>query len=375
MAGNAAFEHGGNIYAAARELGLPPAEVLDFSANINPLGLPPGLQEHLAAHLGEIVHYPEPEAASLRQALAEHCRTSAEQLIVGNGAAELLYLLCQVQRPRRVLVTAPTFSEYEKAALAAGAAVHRLPLAAEQDFTLPWGEVPAALAEADLFFLCNPNNPTGTLLPRTQVLRLAREAAARRCFLVVDESFQDFLSCQQDWSILPNLAAGELPAGVAVLRSLTKFYAIPGLRLGFLHGPAPLIRSLEAVKDTWNVNCLAQRAGLWALGCREYQEASRAYVAEAKEQLYRQLAALPGVRPCHPSVNYLLLDMAATGLSSAQWRRRLRARGILVRDCANYAGLGDCYIRVAVRRPEENSRLVAALAAELAALPGERSFT
>ena len=151
----------------------------------------------------------------------------------------------------------------------------------------------------------------------------------------------------------------------AVLRSLTKFYAIPGLRLGFMAGDAALIQELTAKKDTWNVNFLAQQAGLWALRCSDYQQESRAYVAQAKQALYAALAALPGVHAYEPAVNYILLDMKQTGLTSSQWRERLKRRGILVRDCANYVGLGDSHIRVAVRRQDENERLVAALTAEL----------
>ena len=363
MTGFAAFEHGGNIYAAAGELGLSPEAVLDFSANINPLGLPPGLKEHLASLLDGVVHYPEPEAAELRQALAASHSCAPESLIVGNGAAELLYLLCYARKPRRVLVTAPTFSEYEKAARAAGAEVAYLPLAATDGFALPWEQMQAALAATDMFFLCNPNNPTGTLLKREAVLRLAAEAARQQCFLLVDESFQDFLPEQKKYSILPDLP--RMGDQAAVLRSLTKFYAIPGLRLGFMAGDAVLIQELTAKKDTWNVNFLAQQAGLWALRCSDYQQESRAYVAQAKQALYTALAALPGVQAYEPAVNYILLDIKQTGLNSGQWRERLKRQGILVRDCANYVGLGDSYIRVAVRRQVENERLVDALAAEL----------
>lgn len=363
MTGFAAFEHGGNIYAAAGELGLSPEAVLDFSANINPLGLPPGLKEQLASLLGGVVHYPEPEAAELRQALAASHGCASESVIVGNGAAELLYLLCYTRKPRRVLVTAPTFSEYEKAARAAGAEVAYLPLAGADGFALPWEQMQAALAAADMFFLCNPNNPTGTLLKREAVLRLAAEAARQQCFLLVDESFQDFLPEQKKYSILPDLP--RMGDQAAVLRSLTKFYAIPGLRLGFMAGDAVLIQELTAKKDTWNVNFLAQQAGLWALRCSDYQQESRAYVAQAKQALYAALAALPGVHAYEPAVNYILLDMKQTGLTSSQWRERLKRQGILVRDCANYVGLGDSHIRVAVRRQDENERLVAALTAEL----------
>nr|WP_320145413.1 threonine-phosphate decarboxylase CobD [uncultured Anaeromusa sp.] len=364
MTGFAAFEHGGNIYTAASELGVSPEAVLDFSANINPLGLPPGLKEHLASLLDGVVHYPEPEAVELRQALAESHACPSESVIVGNGAAELLYLLCYTRKPRRVLVTAPTFSEYEKAARAAGAEVAYLPLTTADGFALPWEQMSVALADADIFFLCNPNNPTGTLLEREAVLRLAEEAAKEQCFLLVDESFQDFLPEQKKYSILQDLP--KLRDQAAVLRSLTKFYAIPGLRLGFMAGDSALIQDLTAKKDTWNVNFLAQQAGLWALRCSDYQQESRTYVAQAKQALYAALAPLPGVYAYEPAVNYILLDMKQTGLTSSQWRERLKQRGILVRDCANYVGLGDSHIRVAVRRKEENERLMMALAAELA---------
>jgi threonine-phosphate decarboxylase len=130
-------------------------------------------------------------------------------------------------------------------------------------------------------------------------------------------------------------------------------------------GDATLIKDLTAKKDTWNVNFMAQQAGLWALRCSDYQQESRVYIAQVKQVLYKALAALPGVRAYEPAVNYILLDMQQTGLTSSQWRERLKRRGILVRDCANYVGLGESHIRVAVRRHDENERLVAALKAEL----------
>ena len=349
------FEQGGNIYRD----GLPAGGWLDFSANINPAGLAPSVREALLASVDDVIRYPDPEARELKAALAERYNVPASQLVLGNGAAELFYLFLQTIRPRRVLLPVPSFSEYERAALAARCKISFFALSAENDFRVDWEELLAVLPVTDCIILGNPNNPTGTLVTRNELVRLLEEIKDGTQWLVVDESFLDFLLFDSRYTVRDLVA--EYPR-LFVVQSLTKFYALPGLRLGFGVAEENLAARLNAGKDVWNVNLLAQRAGVAALMDTEYQQKSRQQLIEEMQRLHKGIDGLHGIKAFPPSVNFMLLDVSGTGLNSSEFTAKLQARGILVRDCANYTGIeDDCYVRIAIRQPKENDRLLAVL--------------
>ncbi|HWR40049.1 MAG TPA: threonine-phosphate decarboxylase CobD [Patescibacteria group bacterium] len=356
------FEHGGNIYALLRQSGQTSGDVLDFSANINPLGMAVSVRQAIETNLGNLIHYPDPAAVELKQAISRHYQMPEECITAGNGAVELLYVLCHCRKPRRVLVTAPTFSEYERAARAAGAAVEYFTLLPEQGFSLDVAEILPRLSGVDMVFICNPNNPTGGLLRREQLEPLLIAAQKTGTMVVVDESFQDFLTNRRELSCRPLLAKYD---HLVVVCSLTKFYAIPGLRLGFVLASPAWTRTLHGAKDPWNVNSLAQVAGVAALQDSAYQEQSRAVLAQAREELYELLLQIKNCRPYPPSVNYILLNIADSGVVSSKLRRRMAEAGVMIRDCANYPGLSADYVRVAVKLPEQNRKLAAVLQQKL----------
>lgn len=344
------FVHGGNIYEDT-----PAGGWLDFSANINPLGLPFSARQAMTAHIGDVIHYPDPDARKLRDALSSVYDVSREELVLGNGAAELFYLFFQTFRPAQTLLPVPSFSEYERAALAAGSQVTYFQLDPQDDFRLDVARLIAALPEKGCVIIGNPNNPTGTLLARNELLRLSDAAAAKKTWLLVDESFLDFLPDDAPYSLL---GTAERPY-LFVIRSLTKFFALPGLRLGFGAAALPSIQAMERGKDVWNVNLLAQEAGSAALGDFSYAEASRRLMATERQFLCTALSALPGVHVFSTQVNFLLLDIRQTGLTSEAFTDAMRQEGILVRDCANYPGLdGRSYVRLAVRTHEENEKML-----------------
>ncbi|MDR7865930.1 MAG: threonine-phosphate decarboxylase CobD [Sporomusaceae bacterium] len=354
------FEHGGNIHAVARLTGAAPGQLLDYSANINPLGLSVAVRDAVRTALDDIIHYPDAAAAALKSAISRRYGVQPALITCGNGAAELLYVLCQVRRPRRVLLAAPTFSEYERAARAAGAAVSYFPLTAEDGFRLDPDAFAARLAGVDIAFLCNPNNPTGCLIRRGEAETVIAAAARAGAWVVVDESFLDFLPDAADHTCRPLLAAY---SNLIILQSLTKFYAIPGLRLGFLLADPAVGDILDRAKDPWNVNTLAQAAGVAALGDDAYRAASVAAVAAAREELVSGLAALPGVHPFPACANFVLARLAGT--TAPVLRQAMLRDGILIRDCSNYPELSPAYIRLAVKLPDQNAALLAALGKNL----------
>lgn len=359
--------HGGNPYRAAREWGGRPDDYLDFSCNLNPLGPSPRVLACLQAAAAEIWRYPDPDCPALKEALSAYFKVPAAWLVPGNGTAELINLLVPALGIKRAVVPAPTFAEYALSVAAWGGEVRYLYLKGE-DFAFAWKELPAALAGADALFLCQPNNPTGRLLAPDELERLAAVTAHAGAYLIVDEAFLDFLP---DAPTLTALNLLPRFGHLVVLRSLTKFFALAGLRLGVLVALPPLQRKILSLLPPWNVNSLAQVAGVAAVRDEEYIKESRRVVATERGYLTATLASLPGVRVVPGVANFLLLDISNTGLSSPALAARLAQERILVRDTANFPGLGGGFIRVAVRLRGENERLVGALDAVLRAAPGQ----
>ena len=350
------YTHGGNLHKAARETGGE--SFLDFSANINPLGLSATVSAALIAALPSIIHYPDPEAVLLREALAAHYGMAMDSLVLGNGAAELFYLLCQVRRPATVFICPPSFSEYERSALASGAQVRFVPLKAAPAYTVDWTALQQTVGEDSLIFLGHPNNPTGNLLELPALENFLAAIAGKNNMVVVDESFLDFidadgsLSCQAMVKKHPHLIA---------IRSLTKIFAIPGLRLGFGVMAPTLASKLEAAKDQWNVNVLAQVAGTAALKDNGYLTKTRTVLPVWRGQLMKGLTCFSTVQVIPSAVNFLLLDMTKTGKDASWWRQAFWEKRILVRDCSNYIALSAYHIRIAVRTETENELFLSAL--------------
>jgi histidinol-phosphate aminotransferase len=323
-------------------------DVLDFSANVNPFGPSPRVWGALGAV--PLARHPDPRATPLRRFLAVLHDVDPARILVGNGSVELIYnLAVAFLRPGdRALVVEPTFGEYAAAAAIMGAELVRLRTRPEEGFALDLDRLAklAQAAQPRLLFLCNPNNPTGTYLPRDLVEHLLRALPAT--LIVLDEAFVRFVP--DAWPAQA-LAAPNL----LVLRSLTKDYALTGLRAGYARGPREVIAALEKVQPPWSVNALAQAATIAALQDEAHLQGALAALAAAKEIFVRDLAAI-GMAPLPSRTHFFLLHVG----DAAGWKQRLLEQNMLVRDCASF-GLPE-YIRVAVRHPRENARLVAALA-------------
>ena len=353
--------HGGDIHAASKSSGIPAGRILDLSASINPLGVPKRAATIIKRHVGELPHYPEPFSGRLAGHIAGRLGVSAGSVICGNGSTELIYLIPRALKPRRALVTAPTFSEYEKACRPAGTGIVRHFLKAEDGFGIDPGGFVAAMDGCDIAFLCNPNNPTGRLMKKEEVLMVAGAARERGCLLVVDEAFIDF--CPGE-SVVEDVAGNPY---LVVLRSLTKFYALPGLRVGYGVFPERAADAIMRHKEPWTVNSLAQEAGVAVLDDAEYARVSIKTIKKEKAFLEKGLERMEiGYLPS--DANFYMLHVGDAEAA----RSALLKKGILVRDCSNFAGLDGGYIRVAVRTREENHLLLKELAVLKKARPAAR---
>jgi L-threonine-O-3-phosphate decarboxylase len=340
--------HGAFDFAELERLGLTAEDVLDFSVNGNPYGPSPQVQEAMARV--PLERYPDREALALRRLLGHQYNVPLEHILVGNGSAEVLWLvaLAFLRPGDAVLIVGPTFGEYARAATLMGAQVHYWTALPEDNFTVRPEAVLRSLQQwhPRLVFVCNPNNPTGTYLAPDAIAGWAR--ACPQTLFVVDEAYLPFAADAA--SVLATAAANLL-----VLRSMTKAHALAGVRLGYAVGHPEVIGVLTKVRPPWNVNALAQAAGIAALHDQAHLTRTLAQVAQAKGALVRGLHALD-LTPVHSTTHFFLIKVGnATAL-----RQALLRHGVQVRDCASF-GLPE-YIRVATRRPEENARLLAALA-------------
>ena len=368
--------HGGNIQEICSRYGLEPGGLLDFSANINPLGYPPALSKTLREGLPSILHYPDINCTMLRRAIAQKTRHKEEEILIGNGSTELMYLIPRAFRPQEGLVFEPTYSEYGRALRLAGANVEKRISTVDTSFRPDLKSVSGRRGvlqyaptggQSQVVFLCNPNNPTGDLIKKEEILALVE--GLPQSLIVVDEAFMDFVDEPHKYTVLPE--AGRVK-NLIVLRSMTKFFGYPGLRLGYMVAHREVISQAEGHKEPWTVNALAQLAGEAALRDEDFIFRSREYVASEKSFLYGELSSLGGINPIPPTVNFITSKITLEGLTSAGLKEMLIRKGLLIRDCSNFPGLDDKYFRVAVRRREENLLLLQALGAVLSEKTGAR---
>jgi threonine-phosphate decarboxylase len=337
------FRHGG---------AAPPSPaVLDFSVSVNPLGPPASVLSVLGANLPAVARYPDPQSRELAERLARVDGVGPGQVVVGNGSTELIYAAARAFLPRRVAIAEPTFTEYLRASLLVGAEVDHW-VAEEPDFT----PEPFDPGGADLVWLCNPNNPTGRLWPGARTVAAWVEAHPRTV-LVVDEAFLPLATAPSE-SLAQ--ATGRL-TNLVVLRSLTKYYALPGLRLGYAVASPGVAARLRAQVPPWSVNALAQAAGLAALDDDDYRRRTAEWLtSEDTRQFEARLASLSGrLRPVRSEANFVLARAEHT--TAARLTARLARRGVLVRDASNFVGLDEHWFRIAKRTAGENQRVLDAL--------------
>ena len=346
-------EHGGNIYKIAEELGVDEEKLIDFSASINPMGISGKVKDVIQQGLDNMVNYPDPDTKALRNKIAgHHNNVDSGTIICGNGSTELVYLIPRALRPGSVLVTSPAFSEDERACKRInGLRVVRSELRREDNFKINPRKFNRAMQGRDMAFLCNPNNPAGALLGRDDVMEIAEAAEKEKCLLVVDEAFIDFCP---DATVINDVQ--EKPY-LAVLRSMTKIYALAGLRIGYGVFHNDLIEKIKRFKEPWTVNSLAQKAAIAALDDTSYMDETLKLMKAEKDFLEKGFRQA-GIGFFPSAANYYLLktDNAGTVVG------KLRDKGILVRDCSNFKGLDGSYIRVAVKTRNHNEILLKELA-------------
>ena len=361
--------HGGNVHAASRENDRPIPQLLDFSASINPLGVPPFVRRALVNAIPYSIHYPDPYGDDLRKQIGQSFRIDPESIMLGNGSAELIFLLPRALSIRHGLVLGPPFMEFERALALSGAQRTYLHALAADRYAPPLEQVHALLKKQkrigrsgtngrvsprrpiDAVFLCNPNSPTGRAVSRSDIRQLLQTIQRVKAILIVDEAFVDFCS---SCSVLKAVAKSQC---LIVIRSFTKFFAMPGLRIGYVVGPRDLVTRIRGLQPPWSVNSLAQAAALAALQDSGYRRRSGVLIRRERVRFMSRLKGLPGVRVFPSRANFLLLELPPNH-SAARVAEWCRERGVLVRDCQDFSGMNRRSLRLAVRRSKENDHLV-----------------
>jgi len=338
------YKHGGDIYSNQVRL--------DFSANINPLGIPEGVQEAAQKAVADCIHYPDPYCRELTAAIAKKERVPESFILCGNGAADLIYRFVVAMKPQRAVILAPGFSEYEDALRAMDCEVQYHFLQEELRFRLTEEFLSELTEDIDVVFLCNPNNPTGQLIDQGLLKRILARCKEQKIFIFLDECFLDFVKEGDKHSLKKELQTNDT---ILILRAFTKMYAMAGLRLGYcICNNRKVLDSMVKCSQSWAISIPAQAAGLAALREKAYVKKTIEMIEEERNYLIEELYRLE-IHFFPPTANYIFLK------SEKDLYALLIERGILIRSCHNYPGLGYGYYRIAVKSHEDNSELIKAL--------------
>ena len=379
--------HGGNIYKIFREKNIK--EILDYSSNINPYGIPESLKKRITENLEILERYPDPDYIELRQKLAHLNKVDMSNIILGNGATEIIFLFMKVINPKKILIAAPTFGEYERAVKAMKRVenssilgnsdkkkddenscgkqkikIEYFELKENDDFKLNIHNLKNELEKKyDLLIMCNPNNPTGKFLKLDETEEILKECNKYNTKLFIDEAFIDFLKDGIKESIINTK---EDKQNLFVTRAFTKFFAMPGLRLGYgIYFDKKLEKRISEKKEPWSVNNIAEMAGLTVLDDTKYIEETLKWIAEEKTYVYEKLNEINGIKPYKTEVNFITVkiedNFILKGLNVKILRGKMIEKGILIRDASNFKFLDERFFRLAIKNRKNNDRVIETL--------------
>ena len=353
--------HGGNIYKIFREKNIK--EILDYSSNINPYGVPESLKQKIIENIGILERYPDPDYVELREKLAQLNKVELENIVLGNGATEAIFLFIKVIKTEKVLIVSPTFGEYERA-VREKIEIEYFELEEKDEFRLNIGKLKKELEKKyDLAIICNPNNPTGKFLKMAETEEILRECNKYDTKLFIDEAFIEFLEDGLKESIVNSR---ENKKNLFVTRAFTKFFAIPGLRLGYgIYFDKNLEKKITEKKEPWSVNNIAEMAGITVLDDTEYIEKTLNWITEEKKYMYEKLDEISGIKPYKTEVNFICVkikdELFSKGLNVKKLREKMMEEGILIRDASNFKFLDERFFRLAIKDRRSNDRVIEAL--------------
>lgn len=344
--------HGGNTEEIARKYKLKSKEIIDFSANINPVGLNENVKAAMINAIDKVVKYPDITYFDLKNSIGDFEKVDISNIMLGNGAAEVIFNIARALKPRKALLPAPTFSEYEEAIGSINGEIEYYKLKESNNFNLDYEFINKIKEDIDIIFICNPNNPTGVLTTKEFIRKVLNKSLTTNTVVVIDESFLDFIKPNEMY--LSNDLLMDYK-NLIIVKSLTKFFAIPGARIGYgLCSNNEIINKVNKVTVPWSINVMASEGIIQGLKEKYYIEKSIEYVKFEKNYLYSALKEFNILKVFEPSVNFIMFKL----LIDLDLKNELIKRKILIRSCDNYIGLSNSFYRIAVRTREENNKLI-----------------
>lgn len=351
--------HGSDLESIEQIYKIKKEDIISFSANVNPLGISKRLRDSLSDSLDAITSYPDREYRELRGCIAAYAGTLPENVIVGSGSTELISLFIQTTHPKRAMILGPTYSEYEREVTLGGGTTLYYPLTEPDGFALDTDAFCGALHEGlDLLILCNPNNPTGTAIARDDMRRILDVCLQFGIFVMVDETYVEFADEEDRITSVP---LTNYYTNLIILRGTSKFFAAPGLRLGYaVTGNADLIREIVMRQNPWTINSLAEIAGRLMLTDTDYIKATSGLIRAERRRLYQQLSSMPAVKPYTPTANFILFRILKEGVDADLLFDHCIRQGLMIRNCSTFPFLDNRFVRFCFMLPEQNDRLMAA---------------
>lgn len=352
--------HGSDLEKIEEVYGIRKEEIISFSANVNPLGVSPRLRTTLAERMDAITTYPDREYTSLRKCIAGYCGTDYENVIVGNGSTELISLFIQIEHPKKAMVIGPTYSEYEREIALGGGTTLYYPLREKDNFRLDVEDFLSHLNESlDLIVICNPNNPTSSCITRKEMRHILDACKQHDIYVMVDETYVEFADNMENISAVP---LTNYYNNIIILRGTSKFFAAPGLRLGYaITGNRDLIKSINTRKNPWTINSLAVIAGEIMFTDTAYIEETKALISSERSRIYGLLTKHPDFKVYEPSGNFLLARILRDDITSQDLFDRAIREKMMIRDCSTFPFLDNKYIRFCFMYPNDNDRLLSCL--------------
>lgn len=352
--------HGSDLEEIEKYYQIPKEEIVGFGANVNPLGLSPAVKQAIADNLDIITTYPDREYTSLRQTIGAYCHVNPAHIVVGNGSTELISMLIQHRHPKKALLLGPTYSEYERELSLCGGAMEYYNLSAEAEFRLDLEDFCTHLDDSvDLLIICNPNNPTSSALSVSEIELILKRCQESDIFVMIDETYVEFAPSVEAITSMPLVADYE---NLMILRGVSKFFAAPGLRLGYgITSNQTFLAVIRENQNPWSLNSIGAFAGERMLQDTIYIEETRALINSERTRMYEALKEMPAYHVFEPIANFLLVQILEPTVTSFDLFDRLIRKGLMVRDCSSFESLGDKFFRFCIMNPEDNTRLLAAL--------------
>ena len=351
--------HGSDLEKIEKVFGIKKEDIVSYSANVNPLGISHKLREVLSQHLDAITRYPDREYTKLRQCIADYTGAQMENIIMGNGSTELISLFIQTNHPKKAMILGPTYSEYERDINLGGGTCIYFPLKEENDFRMDVNALCQQLDDnLDLLVLCNPNNPTSSAITRREMRRILDACMEHGIFVMVDETYVEFAPDEKN---VTSVSLTNYYSNLIILRGTSKFFASPGLRLGYaITGNRDVAKELNTRKDPWTINSLAEIAGQIMFQDEDYIRETKDLITSERARLYQELSSWDTVRVYEPQANFILVKILKEGVDAEMLFEHCIRKGMMIRNCSTFPFLDSQFIRFCIMSPEDNDRLLEA---------------